>query len=102
MPTTWTKPGHNLDKIGQNLDKTWTKEALLGLFFHYEVLSSFVHLGGFGQDGYNQVLTTRFCPGIVGNGHFVDGHFVDGHFVEDISSNGHFVDGHFVEWTFRR
>ena len=30
--------------------------------FYYEVLSSFVHLGGLGQDGLNQVLTTRFCP----------------------------------------
>ena len=38
---TWTKPG-------QNLDKTWTKR--------------FVHPRGFGQDGFNLVKTTRFCP----------------------------------------
>ena len=26
------------------------------------VFSGFVHMGSFGQDGLNEVLTTRFCP----------------------------------------
>ena len=59
---TWTKPGQNLDitwtKTGQNLDKTVNEEYEL----NFEVLSSFVHPRGFGQDGFNLVKTTRFCP----------------------------------------
>ena len=48
---TWTKPG-------QNLDKTVNEEYEL----NFEILSSFVHPRGFGQDGFNLVKTTRFCP----------------------------------------